>query len=232
MNSTYLDIVVFAVIAVVLIWKLRNVLGQRTGNEREPRDILSRSNRASSESPQDKDGAPASTDNVIRLPSRNASVQEPVPEKDEPPEIASIHAVYPSFNPDEFLEGATMAFDMILTSFSEGDVKALRALLTPDVFKTFSNAIDARNSAGETLESQLITIRSAEIDDTRVDDSTVFVTVRFVSEQVSCLRDKDGNVIDGDEAHVLTLTDLWTFSRTTRSRDPNWFLAETRVVED
>lgn len=232
MDSSYLDIVVFAVIAVVLIWKLRSVLGQRTGNEREPRDILSRSNRASSESPQDKGSAPASTDNVIRLPSRQAPVQEPVAEKDLPPEIARVLAVYPSFNPDEFLEGATYAFDMILTAFSEGDVKSLRSLLTPEVFKTFSGAIEARTSAGEMLESQLITIRSAEIDETRVDESTVFVTVRFVSEQVSCLRDRDGNVIDGDEAHVLTLTDLWTFSRTVRSRDPNWFLAETSVVED
>ena len=232
MDSTYLDIVVFAVIAVVLIWKLRSVLGQRTGNEREPRDILSRSNRPASESPQDKGAAPASTDNVIRLPTRNAPVQEPAAEKDLPPEIARVHAVDRSFDPDEFLEGAKIAFDMILTAFSDGDVKSLRSLLTPDVFKTFSGAIDARNAAGETLESQLITIRNAEIDDTRVDDSTVFVTIRFVSEQVSCLRDKDGNVIDGDEAHVLTLTDLWTFSRNARSRDPNWFLAETRTVED
>lgn len=230
MDSSYLDIVVFAVIAVVLIWKLRGVLGQRTGNEREPQDLLSRRNAPGAESPADKE-AGAVGDNVIRLPNRNPpKIDEP--EEEVSPEVARVRALDPTFDAAEFLEGAKIAFDMILVAFGTDDIKSLRSLLTPEVLKTFTAAIEARRKAGETLESQLISIRSAEIDGTRVDGTTVFVTVRFVSEQVSCLRDKNGVVIDGDEAHVLMLTDLWTFSRNTRLRDPNWFLAETRTVEE
>ncbi len=234
MDSSYLDIVVFAVIAVVLIWKLRSVLGQRTGNEKEPRDILSRQNRPTSESPADRnggaDGAPS--DNVIRLPNRNMPPPSAQPEAEVTPEVARVRAVDPSFDADDFLEGAKIAFDMIIGAFGHGDIKALRSLLTPTVLETFSKAIESRQSAGETLESQLISIREAAIDDTRVEGTDVFVTVRFVSEQVSCLRDKDGTVVDGDEAHVLTLTDLWTFTRNSRARNPNWYLSETRTVDE
>ena len=142
--------------------------------------------------------------------------------------LTEIRIADPNFNPAEFQQGAQSAFEMIVQAFADGDVKTLRNLLNDEVFENFSGAIEQREQAGETLETTIVGIKSAEAIEARVDGRMAFVVMKFVSEQVNVTKDKDGAVVDGDPNQVTTITDIWTFARNTRARDPNWLLVETR----
>jgi predicted lipid-binding transport protein (Tim44 family) len=141
--------------------------------------------------------------------------------------LEEIRRADPSFAPAEFVEGARSAFEMILMSYAQGDTQTLKPLLAPDVYAGFASAIQNRQSAKQTLETTLVGIQSADLVALRMADRFAEVTVKFVTEQVNVLRDADGNSVDGEAASVMKLTDLWTFARDTRNRDPNWLLIRT-----
>jgi predicted lipid-binding transport protein (Tim44 family) len=224
----FLDIVIFAAIAVFLGLRLRSVLGRRTGNERQrdPFKPVPRDADAREESARDK---------VIPLPDRTRPGVEPAPQIDVTPApgagipgLAQIRSADPSFEPQGFLSGARAAFEMIIGAFAAGDAAALKPLLSDEVFDNFNGAIKARAKAKETLSTTLVGISSAEIIEAELQGRIAYVTVKFVSEQINVTKDADGQVIDGDPAAIATITDIWTFSRNTRSRDPNWTLVATR----
>ncbi|MBT5459185.1 MAG: Tim44 domain-containing protein, partial [Rhodospirillaceae bacterium] len=106
--------------------------------------------------------------------------------------------------------------------------KTLRSLLNDEVYDNFSAAVQQREDANEELETTVIGVKKADIIEARVEGRMAFVTLKFLSEQVNVTRDKDGEVIDGDPNRVTEITDIWTFARNTRARDPNWTLVETR----
>lgn len=227
----FLDIIFFAMIAVFLVMRLRNVLGRRTGNEQR-RDPFA--TRRTEEVQKDK---------VIPLPDRTRGREEapvdiggdpfrtpPKPAAGAPqvPGLERIMGADRDFSPEHFLAGARAAFEMIVTAFAAGDTETLRPLLSDEVFENFNGAIKARAKAKETLETTLVGIGSAEIIEAELQGRTALVTVKFVSEQVNVTRDADGKVVEGDPAAVTTVTDIWTFSRNLRSRDPNWILVATR----
>jgi len=217
-----LDIILFAMIAAFLVLRLRSVLGKRTGHERRPPEATTESRR---------DAEP--NDNVVELPDRRAASSDTVFENIDPDDpiaagLTEVKIADPSFDPETFKGGAAAAFEMIVQAFAEGDVKTLRGLLNDEVLDNFSIAIDEREKAGETLETTVIGIKNVDIIEARIDGRTAFITVKVVSEQVNVARDKEGVVVDGDENQVTDITDLWTFARNTRARDPNWMLVETR----
>ena len=121
-----------------------------------------------------------------------------------------------------------MAFSWVVEAFAKGDTKTLRPLLNDEVYGNFVAAIENRNKAGETLETVLVGIKSADILEARREGKLAFVTVKFISEQVNITRNRAGEVIEGDPVRVVPITDIWTFARDTRSRDPNWVLVATR----
>lgn len=220
----FLDIIILAMIAGFLILRLRSVLGRRTGHERPPKDLMSRRTRES-----------GSDGNVVELPDRGrrdgeATSGAQASQSDDPTAAAltQIQIADRTFESAEFVTGARTAFEMVVHAFATGDTGTLRSLLSDDVFENFDAAIKSRIEAGETLESTVITIRAADIVDARLDGRQAFVTVKFVTEQVNATRDSEGRVVDGDPNHVAEVTDIWTFSRNLRSRDPNWKLVETR----
>ena len=227
----FLDIIIFAAIAVFLGLRLRGVLGRRTGNERQ-RDPFKRPVPESrDETDRDKTGR----DKVIPLPDRNrAPTAEPAaadmakPEAGGLPGLAQIRTVDPSFDPQGFLGGARAAFEMIVGAFAAGDAAALKPLLSDEVFDNFNGAIKARAKANETLETTLVGISSAEIIEAELQGRTALVTVKFVSEQINVTKNAEGRIVDGDPAAVAAITDIWTFARNTRARDPNWTLVATR----
>lgn len=133
-----------------------------------------------------------------------------------------------TFDSATFIAGAQKAFEMVVGAFAAGSRDQLRALLSHDVFENFSTAIAEREKSGETLETTLVRITTADILDGEVRGETAFVTVKFVSEQINVVRDKTGTIIEGDPGHSGEVTDIWTFGRDTKSRDPNWTLVETR----
>jgi len=222
-DGQYLDIILFAMIAAFLVLRLRSVLGRRTGHERRPPDRPPLARRADAPVPVPAEGR----DNVIDLPSREVRVEEPMPSDPLAAGLTQVKIADSSFDAAGFLKGARGAFETIVQAYAHGETKTLRPLLNDEVFDRFSTAIQERGKTGETLETTLIGIKSAEITGARMDNRTAFVTVSFLTEQVNVTRNKEGQVTDGDPNRVTEVHDVWTFARNTRARDPNWTLVET-----
>lgn len=222
----YLDILFFAMVAAFIAFRLRSVLGRRTGHERPRIDPISRRTAAR--------GNDRGKDNVVPLPERT-----PPPAAGEEPAIADvrddalkaglteIRLADPDFDLDHFLQGARAAFAMIIEAFAKGDKAALRPLLADEVFAQFAGAIDAREAASHELSTEIVAMRSAELAAAAMRGTRARVTVRFTSEQINLTRDRTGTIIEGDPRRIETVIDVWSFERDTRSRDPNWQLVET-----
>ncbi len=243
-DGTFIEIVILAAVAAFFILKLRSVLGKRTGHENRPDyDPFSQGEDRGAEGKSD-----GGDDKVIQLPDRGAGDRrgakpleaeevleaaeaETAEELADSPLAAGITQIKLAdrdFDPRQFVAGARSAFEMIIGAFAAGDVKTLRPLLANEVYDDFSGAIKEREENKETLETTLIGITSAEIIEAEMQQKTAFVTVKFVSEQVNVTHDSEGRIVEGDPNHVAKVTDLWTFARNTRSRDPNWALVATR----
>ena len=227
----FLDIILFALIAAFLVLRLRSVLGRRDGHQGPTQDPFGTSSR------RDR-----GDDNVVRLPDRSDSLADDdvAPALEGEPSgagtpleagLAQIKIADPRFDSAEFASGARIAFEMVLVSFAAGDTGTLRPLLSPEVFGNFSQSILDREQAGETMETTLVGIRTAELVEAYMAGRTAHVTIKFVSEQITVVRDEAGEVIEGDPTVVTEVTDFWTFARDTRNRDPNWILVATGTLE-
>ena len=220
----FLDIILFAMVAAFLVLRLRSVLGRRTGNEDRQRDTsLQRQREADNEA------------NVIELAERTDQTDdgEDMARDAKPDDVlvtgtTEIGLADPKFDADEFQGGARAAFEMVVHAFATADSGTLRSLLSEEVAANFQHAIEERLEAGETLETTVISIKSAEMIEAEMRGRHAAVTIKFVSEQVNVTRDTEGRIIEGDPNQVAEITDIWTFSRNTRARDPNWKLIETR----
>ncbi|MFP6742820.1 MAG: Tim44/TimA family putative adaptor protein [Alphaproteobacteria bacterium] len=218
----FLDIIFFAMVAGFILLRLRSALGRRTGHERPPNNPLA--NRQAEET----------NDNVVQLPDHEAVPDEPADDFSDVDDsvlaagLAQVKSADPGFTRQGFLEGARGAFEIVVDAFAAGDTERLRGLLDDDVYRPFSRAIKDRENADQTLDSALVSIDEADIIEAGMNGRVAFVTVRVVSKQINVTHDRDGNVVDGDAAHEVAVTDLWTFDRDTRSRNPNWKLAATR----
>jgi len=227
--------IIFLALAVFIFLRLRSVLGQRTGRERPPYD---------SYSARDAVRSPAS-DKVVALPGRGPDAAPPAGgEATEPTpgwagiaepgsELAAgldaVKAADPAFDPKHFLNGARAAYEMIVLAFAEGDRRALKSLLSREVYDGFEAAIRERESRGESTETRFVAIDKADITGAEVKGKTAQLTVRFVSQLVSVTRNRAGAVIDGSPDKVTDVTDVWTFARDTGTRDPNWKLVATET---
>ncbi|MEX2201244.1 MAG: Tim44/TimA family putative adaptor protein [Dongiaceae bacterium] len=236
----FIDILFFAAVAAFLVFRLRNVLGKRIGNENPEHAQRERAARIARERSEaaEADGK-TDDDNIVQLPDLTAT-PDLDPEdaaaaaelRGEPGNVASglqkIQHVDPAFTPDGFLAGARAAFEMVVQAFAAGDLKSLKLLLSDGVYEQFRQVVKAREDAGQTLETTLVGIDKADIIEADLRDRTAVVTVSFRSEQVNVIRDRDGKTVEGDPTHADKITDIWTFARNTRSRDPNWALIATR----
>ncbi len=231
MSSDFLQIILFAAIAVFFVLRLRNVLGKRTGHKR-PQKYEPFGNTDERESEEDK---------VISLPDRSRADKADEAEEGRDSEVGAGQAEMPLaaalaqikladkvFDEEHFVTGARTVFEWIIDAFAKGDAKTLRPLLSNDVYGDFSGAIEERDAAGQTLETTLVEITEATIIEAELQGRTAFVTIKFVSEQVNVVRDGKGEIVEGDPSHVAKITDIWTFARNTRSRDPDWTLVATR----
>ena len=231
MNNDLILTLIFAAVAAFVLYKLRSVLGRREGHEQQPPDFFAEAERNAANDSAGKDGAAkdgAAGDAALPAPGpagREAAEAEPA--SPAAAGIRDVRAADRHFDPDGFLEGARAAFDMIVEAFARGDRDALEPLLAPNVYANFESAIAERERAGETLETTIVALNSAELTDAGMQGRVARVTVTFVSEQSNTVKDADGNLVDGDPASVEKITDIWTFARDTRSRDPNWHLVET-----
>jgi predicted lipid-binding transport protein (Tim44 family) len=226
----------FLVAAVVIFFQLRNVLGRRTGNERPPFDPYG---RAGGKEPK----AATGSDNVVSLPNkqkRPASAEEETyraidavaPVGTELNRgLRAIKDADPGFDPKAFVDGAKMAYEMIVMAYADGDRKTLKNLLSREVYDGFVAAISERETRSEKIQSSFVGINKADIVAAEMKGPEAHVTLRIVSELISATRNGAGEVIDGDPETVAEVKDVWTFARDTRSRDPNWKLVATEAED-
>lgn len=228
-------------LAVVIILRLRSVLGRKSSEDdaRVERYKAEQRARAATAQAQDK---------VVTLPRRDRP--EPVAEAAQPapataveerlrtlasdnPVLAdgllSIVRADRNFDPEHFIGGARQAYEMIVTAFAEGNRKVLKGLLSKEVFDGFSAALSERENRGEQIDQSFVGINKADIVEAEIKAGTAHVTVRFVSELISATRDKAGVVISGDPKRIKEVIDIWTFARDIASRDPNWKLVATQA---
>jgi predicted lipid-binding transport protein (Tim44 family) len=219
----YIDILFFAMVAAFIALRLRSVLGRRTGQERRRPEGYG------------DIGNNSSTDNVVPIGDRGA----PMPEDDLAIAALSdetvkaglnrIRQVDHSFDLQQFLSGARLAFEMIVESYAAGDKDTLKPLLADQVFRGFARAIDERVAIEQSLDTQLINVADPTVLEAKLDDTAASVTLRFASEQINIVRDREGNIVEGDPDQAEDVIDIWTFQRDTQDTDPNWVLIETRT---
>ena len=224
--------IVFIALAIFVIFRLKAVLGQRTGSERPPFNPFERP-----EAPK-----PAEDGNVIPLPTANrAPPREPEPV--DPAELLKgiadpqspvgtnlrqIMAAEPQFEPKSFLMGARAAYEMIVLAYARGDRRSLKDLLSKDVFDDFVGAITERETRGEKVDTSFVSIDKSDVTDASLKGATASITVRFVSKLITSTKDSSGAVIDGNPEKIADLADVWTFAREIGARDPNWRLVSTQ----
>lgn len=216
MNSPILQLLVLAGIAVFLILRLKNVLGTRDGFENP--------------------AAPPEVERVSRKP--DLSVIEGGPDRDITDHaeegsdaavaLSQMKSLEPSFNVTEFLQGARGAYEMILMGFERGDLAEIKPFLSDEVYETFAQVVEAREQQGLTVEAEFLGVRETSLADAEfVDGRIAEITVRFVGELTSAVRDNAGEIVEGDPKAPKKQRDVWTFAREMASDDPNWQLVAT-----
>jgi len=218
----FLDIVLVAMVAGFIFLRLRSVLGRRTGHERQRPDPFHA--RESAE------------DNVVNMPERDGrgeddrsrEAEAELWAEDSPigAGLTQIKIADHRFEPGGFVEGARAAYDMIVTSFAKGDRETLKQMLSDEVYENFETAIAERESQQQRMETTITAIKNADIVDARMNGRNAEITVKFVSDMISVLRDQSGDNVGG-QPHEREVTDIWSFARDTRARDPNWTLIAT-----
>ncbi len=236
MSFDPLNILLLAV-ALVVFWKLKSVLGTRTGNERPPIEPFE----------PKQTGAPRAAEQngtVIRFPDQ-ARQDQPAPDDEEAPPpvwsgiaeagsdfanaLESIAKADTSFSPKAFVEGAKVAYEMIVDAFAKGDKTALKSLLTSDVYDGFASAIDVRTKAGHRIESRFVGIDRAKLTAASLVGNRAALTVEFDSELISATYGTAGELVDGNPSEIQQVKDVWTFERDVSSRNPNWKLSATQA---
>lgn len=229
MQETFdLTTIIFALLAAFIVWKVRSILGTRTGHEEPPKEHSDRtagSSNATSTIHGAANDSPGSTPRDLSLQTRWSPFA--APGSDLWINLDALSKIDPSFTPREFLEGAKSAYELILTAFSIGDRAALRPLLSKEVFDSFSSAITEREASGRVAETTLVSIDKAEIKKLFLKETLVQIVVGFNSKLITAVRDTTGAVVEGSPERVVDMMDVWTFARDSNSRDPNWRLIST-----
>ena len=146
--------------------------------------------------------------------------------KNEVKPMKQNHNVLEGKDKKEFLKGAEIAYETILTAFANGEVKKLKDLLTPMMNSNFSDAIEARNSDKIKSEFTFIGIKESSVEKYEKVNDVLFATVRFVAEVISVKKDKNDKIIEGNPDKIKFVTDIWKFTKNIKKNSPNWYLSE------
>lgn len=216
------DLILFAMVAAFLVLRLRGILGRRTGYERPPAPL---DQGGPGEAPRTIDTTAEDAPDGRALPAPSRAL--PAPASPAGQALARIRQVDPGFDPAAFLDGAEGAFRMIVTSFASGDRETLKGLLAPDVYADFEAAVTAREQAGETQRTEVVTFRESTILEADLRGTFATIGVRFVTDQINITTGQNGILVAGSEAVTETI-DIWSFARDLAAADPTWLLVGTR----
>ena len=201
----YIDILIFGVIAIFLIFRLKNILGTKTGFE---------------ETNVNKKTEDKQISNVVHLKSNKDDVLDI--------ELNKILNIDPDFNINDFLTGSKNFFGMVLESFVSGNLENIKDFTKSSVFKSFKSAIDERNKEQETLIIDLKSIKENKITKATITKTSIKLNVTFETFQIRALMDKNDQIIDGDAEKEILVKDEWVFEKKINDNNPNWTLIETK----
>lgn len=218
MNSAVIQLLVLAGIALFLILRLRNVLGTREGFEQERTP-----NGQAEPTPVRRDfeviegGIDHDIADHIDVSSKSGKA------------LAAMKTAEPAFSVTEFLSGGRGAYEMILMAFENGERDTLKQFLSDDVYTSFANVIETRETEGLRVDASFIGVRELKLTSAQFDESNREgeITIKFVGELTSVVRDKAGEIVEGNPEEVKRQKDIWTFARVMGSSDPNWQLVST-----
>ena len=216
MNSPLIQLIVLAGIAIFLILRLKSVLGTREGFEKPP--LPKAEEKSTIRDFEVIEGGP-DRDITDHVDEESQMAQD----------LAAMKRIEPSFSATEFVQGARGAYEMIVMGFERGDLNSIQPFLAEDVFETFVSVVSAREDQGLKIEAEFVGVREVTIHDVRFDKDTnrAEITMRFIGELTSVVRDKGGDIIEGSADKVKRQKDTWTFARTMGTDDPNWLLVAT-----
>ena len=201
----YIDILIFGVIAIFLIFRLKNILGTKTGFE---------------ETNLNKKNEDKQFTNVVPLKSNKDDVVDL--------ELNKILNIDPNFDANDFLSGSKNFFEMVLESFVSGNLENIKNFTKSSVFKSFKSAIDERNKEQETLIIDLKSIKENKITKATITKTSIKLNVTFETFQIRALMDKNDQIIDGDTENEILVKDEWVFEKKINDNNPNWTLVETK----
>ena len=204
------EVILYAAIATIVCVMLYSVLGKSVGQG--PESGFDPTPLMDGEDPSAGFVAPVETDHGV-------------------PGLADIIAADKEFSPAFFLDGAKGAYSMILEAFADGDRDTLQGLLTPDVYAVYIAAIEEREAKDLTQVTDLARLKSAELISGEVAGKTARISVKFEAEQSSALVDADGQTVQGDPDMLAQISEVWTFDRDLKSKDPNWLLSDVAPSE-
>lgn len=217
MSSSLIQLLVLAGIAVFLILRLRSVLGTREGFEKPP---VSGPKTRSARRPEFDviEGGP-DLDIIDHVEDGSSSAKA----------LAAMKMAEPGFMVGSFLEGSRGAYEMILMAFESGDLSPVRNFLSDEIAETFQSVIDAREEQGLTVEANFVGVREVALKEAEFDRATSEgeITVRFVGELTSVVKNAEGEVVEGNANEIKRQRDVWTFARKMGADDPNWQLVAT-----
>ena len=206
LSLPFIDIIIFAIIAIFLVYRLKSILGQNSdGNEQHDKIDINKEKFT----------------NVVKLGNKKTDITNTNSIKD------TIYKDDPTFNEKDFLKGAQNFFEMVIDCFVKGDLKNVAKYIDDKLIKNFQLVINERLQDEEFLKIEITKMNSIKIKDVKKLKNFLRVSVIFESEQIKVLKDKKGKIIDGDQNMSILVKDLWTFEKKIQSKDLNWILVET-----
>lgn len=220
----------YALIAAGLIFWLRSILGTRDEDDPQGNNVLHLELSADGKIVGVGEEAESASDKstLIAELAENPKGSMSIADKTAENSLLDIVGKDRDFDIYIFLQAAQDAFVYIVESFAEGDRETLEDLLSPEVYQAFDGAISARETAGETMITEIHAIKKSEVIEARLDGKRALVTVRFWADETSVTKDGEGNILHGHPEKTSQMRDVWTFARDLKSRDPRWLVVETR----
>jgi predicted lipid-binding transport protein (Tim44 family) len=216
----YGDIIVIGAIAAFILLRYRAMLGESRGRDEQGPPPMG---RVSEE-----------LERVIQLPAARAAAAEKKPEENYGEKYGSLaetfvamRALDREFSPEEFLTGARMAYEMVITAFSKRDRDTLKMLLSDSLYKSFEQSLKDEESAKRFTDTTLVAISNAWVKEAKLNGTQATLSVEFVSDQIHLMRDAAGAIVEGDASAQNKVEDQWVFTRDLKSTSPNWTIIDT-----
>ena len=207
LSLPFIDIIIFAIIAIFLVYRLKSILGQNSETNEQNNKL---------------DIGDEKFANVVKLGKKQINAKE------TKTSVSSISKIDPKFNEKDFLDGAQNFFGMVIDCFVKGDLNDVESYIDGNLIKNFQSVIDERLEEKESLKIEIMDIKTTKILDIKTFKDIIRISVLFETKQIKVLKDKKGKIIDGDQKNSILVKDIWTFEKRIKSEDLNWKLVETR----